>query len=182
MPAVALWTLDVYDLVSDTVIKYGYQYMIEDIRKMMPGQLPLETLNISHMLRSIMVVRGLTVSELADMAGVSKSAMEKYLAGPSSPRAVAIANLSLSLKLSADMLMFGELDPHVEVAYQLAFKAFAKLIEDLKSHEALAAEFATLDPKSKQFSDFVRDLAFERAGQFKRTFNADRRDEHFGIL
>lgn len=149
---------------------------------MIQEQQPLEALDLSYMLRSIMAVRGLTVAQLAEMAGVSKSAMEKYLAGPSSPRAVTIANLSRSLKLSADMLMFGEIDPHVEVAYQLAFKAFANLIEDLKSHESLAAEFSALDPGSKQFSDFVRDLAFERAGQFKRAFNADRRDEHFSIL
>lgn len=142
-------------------------------------QQALETLDLSFMLRTIMAARGLTVSQLAEMAGVSKSAMEKYLSGPSSPRAVTIANLSRELKLSADLLMFGEIDPHVEIAYELAFKAFANLIDDLKNDQALAVEFAQLEPGSKAFADFVRDLAFVRAGLFKRSFNADRRDEHF---
>ena len=51
-----------------------------------------ETLDLSERLRTVMAQYKLSVSELAEHAGVSKSAMEKYLAGPSSPRATAIAS------------------------------------------------------------------------------------------
>ncbi len=150
------------------------------MRKMSTEQHALETLDLSFILRTTMAARGLTVSQLAGMAGVSQSAMEKYLAGPSSPRAVTIANLSWELKLSADLLMFGEIDPHVELAFQLAFKAFANLIEDLKRDPSLAYEFSRHDSDSKEFSEFARDLAFMRAADFRKSFSATRltsRDE-----
>ncbi len=129
-----------------------------------------------------MAARGLTVTQLVRMAGVSRSAMEKYLAGPSSPGAVTIANLSKELNMSADLLMFGNLDPQVESAYQRAFKAFADLIEALECDPIPAPEFRSLKVGSKAFADFARDQAFARAGLFKRSFEAGRRDEHFRIV
>lgn len=42
---------------------------------------PIE-LDISHRLRLLMMNHRLTVGEMAEHARVSKSAMEKYLAGP----------------------------------------------------------------------------------------------------
>lgn len=143
------------------------------------SQQPLEELDLSFVLRTVMAARGLNVQNMADMAGVSKSAMEKYLAGPSSPRAVAIASLAKGLGISADSLMFGEIDPHIERAYELAFREIATLIEDLKSDPVLGPRFAALAPGSEAFAAFVRNLAFERAGQFRRAFNAERRDAHF---
>lgn len=137
-------------------------------------QQPVEKLDLSAMLHTILAARDLTVGELASIAGVSKSAMEKYLAGPSSPRAVAVANLATGLGLSADTILFGEIDPHVEEAYQLAFRAFAELVKDLKADGGLAAKFSANDSDSVAFGDFVRDVAFERAGQFKRALNAPR--------
>ena len=143
---------------------------------MSDSQQPLEELDLSFTLRTIMAARGLTVQNMADMAGVSKSAMEKYLAGPSSPRAVSIASLSKSLGLSADTLLFGEIDQHVERAYQIAFREIASLIEDLKADPILSPQFSRLELGSEAFSAFVRNLAFERAGQLRRQFNAERRD------
>lgn len=142
-------------------------------------QPPLESLDLSIMLRQVMAVRGLSVGDMAELGAVSKSAMEKYLAGPSSPRAVTIANLSRELKLSADTLMFGQLDTHVEVAYRVAFRVIADLLKELKGEPELAGAFASLEPGTEAFADFVRDLTFERAGIFRRAFNAERRDEHF---
>lgn len=146
---------------------------------MSDSQHPISTLDLSFLLRTTMAARGLSVSEMAQMAGVSKSTMEKYLAGPSSPRATAIASLSKALGLSADTLMFGEIDANVELAYQLAFKAFADLLEDLKSDPDLSVEFASLDAGTKAFSDFVRDTAFGQAGLFKSQFNSDRLKTRF---
>lgn len=146
---------------------------------MLGDQQPIKTLDLSFLLRTIMAARDLTVNEMAKMAGVSKSAMEKYLAGPSSPRATVIASLSKALGLSADTIMFGALDPDLERAYQLAFQAFASLIEDLKLNEILAMSFGELTPGTEAFAEFVRNTAFDRAGSFKRAFNAKQRDGLF---
>ena len=140
---------------------------------------PFENLDMSFMLRTIMTARGLTVSDMAEMAGVSKSAMEKYLSGPSSPRAVAIASLSRSLSISADTIMFGEINGQTELAYRLMFQSLAHLIKKLKTDKELSERFASLDAGSEEFADFVRDLAFEQAGLFRREFNQDRHELHF---
>ncbi len=142
-------------------------------------QEPIQVLDMSFVLRTTMAARGLSVAEMAKLAGVSKSAMEKYLSGPSSPRAVAVASLSRALGLSADTIMFGELDGHAELAHQLAFQAFARLLKDLKSDADLSSAFANVSPGTDEFADFVRNVSFERAGQFKREFDGDRREAHF---
>ncbi|RBO54521.1 hypothetical protein DSD19_03825 [Rhodovulum sp. BSW8] len=135
-----------------------------------------ETIDISKTLRSIMAVRRLTVSDMARMAGVSKRAMDNYLAGPSKPRATAIASLAKALELSADTILFGELDVNGEAAYQAAFNTFVKLMRDLKSDPDLSKRFLDFEPGSEAFNDFVMSLAFERAGAFRRQFAATRRE------
>lgn len=163
--------------IRDTVTIYGYLYKNEVSRIVTPEQQPFEALDMSFILRTVMAARSLTASEMASKAGVSKSAMEEYLAGPSSPRAVAVASLSRSSELSADTLMFGEIDKHIEIAYQPAFEAFAQLPKDLKSDPELSDRFTSFDPGTDEFSDFVRNLPFERTGSFKRNFNQNRRYE-----
>lgn len=143
-------------------------------------QQPLEALDISHQLRTIMAARGLTVHDLATMAGVSKSTMEKYLAGPSSPRLVAVASISKALEISLDTIVFGEFDAHVELARQLAFKGFANMLNDLKENPELMERFLGAERHSDEFADFVRNLAYEKSGQFSRSFAAERRDTGFG--
>lgn len=136
----------------------------------------METLDVSYMLRNIMAARNLTVSEMAAMAGVSKSAMEKYLAGPSSPRAVAIASLAKALDISADTILFGEIDANVELAFDHAFKAFVALLNDLKEDEQLLSKFMESEAGSADFSRFSHELAFERAKLFRKAFQANSRD------
>jgi transcriptional regulator with XRE-family HTH domain len=138
----------------------------------------LSEVDISTRLRQIMAVRRMSVSDLAIAAGVSKSAMEKYLAGPSSPRLVTLISLSKALKLSLDMLVYGEIDPHEELLYGIAFQQFTSVISDLKTDPSIAQPFLELDAGSKAFSDFVRDLAYQRAVLTRATFAAERREEH----
>jgi len=138
----------------------------------------LSEVDISTRLRQIMAVRRMSVSDLAIAAGVSKSAMEKYLAGPSSPRLVTLISLSKALKLSLDMLVYGEIDPHEELLYGIAFQQFTSVISDLKTDPSIARPFLELDAGSKAFSDFVRDLAYQRAVLTRATFAAERREEH----
>lgn len=71
-----------------------------------------DLIDLSDRLRQVMRECGMTVAELAEAAGVSKSAMEKYLAGPSSPRAQVIARLCLKTGVTADWLLLGHDDPY----------------------------------------------------------------------
>jgi transcriptional regulator with XRE-family HTH domain len=112
------------------------------------SQPPMEYLDLSVILRQIMAVRRLSVSDMAKAAGVSKSAMEKYIAGPSSPRLVAIAALSRALGLSLDQIVFGEIDADEEMVYRIAFREMDTLILDLKSDEDLKEKRSPITPVS----------------------------------
>ena len=76
----------------------------------------------------------MSVSELATIAGVSKSAMEKYLAGPSSPRAVALVNISNALKVSLDWLIAGQTTHDVQVEYVALTSTARHVILDYTKH------------------------------------------------
>jgi transcriptional regulator with XRE-family HTH domain len=165
--------------LQDTVFIYGFKLLIEVKQMETAKQEALVDVDISSILRQIMAVRRLSVSDLASAAGVSKSAMEKYLAGPSSPRLVALVSLSKALKLSLDRLVFGEIDVDEELIYGIAFQHFWSLITDLKTDPALSKEFASLDAASPEFSDFTRNLAYSRAVSTRATFRENRRDAHF---
>jgi transcriptional regulator with XRE-family HTH domain len=120
-------------------------------------------LDISSRLRVLMAEDKLTVGELAAAAGVSKSAMEKYLAGPSSPRATAIASLCANLGLSVEWLLFGYADNDRVRIRNLGFGALFQLMQDLKTPGDLRDAFERAKLGSKEFSLFAVDLASERA-------------------
>ncbi|MBL3570922.1 hypothetical protein BV509_11120 [Rhodovulum sulfidophilum] len=142
-------------------------------------QEPYTLLDLSPVLRSIMAARGLSVADMARMAGVSKSAMEKYLAGPSSPRAVAVASLARALNISTDALVFGEFYEMTEkAAHRAAVDGFIKLLRDLKSDPELSRTFAELEPGSDALSDFTMRVALDRADDVHRQFVG----RHFRIL
>jgi len=73
---------------------------------MQGDQAKTENLDISERLRFLMSQHKLTVAELASRAGVSKSAMEKYLAGPSSPRATTVVTICKQFGVTSDWLLF----------------------------------------------------------------------------
>lgn len=133
-------------------------------------QAPLEVVDISINLRMIMAARNLTVGDMAAMAGVSKSAMEKYLSGPSSPRATAIASLSNALDIRADFILFGEFDIDQNLLLSHAQGAFSGLLEILKQPGEVADRFASLKLGTDEWRDFVRNLAYERAWRFRSGF------------
>ena len=110
------------------------------------------------------------------------------MAGPGSPPAVAIASLSRSLGISTDTLLLGDLDARIDLActfafaFAFAFDASARRLKDIKADAELAAAFAGCTLGSDTFADFVRNVAFDRVGGFRRAFNAARRDQHPGNL
>jgi transcriptional regulator with XRE-family HTH domain len=126
-------------------------------------QVAFDDLDLSDRLRLVMTVEKLTVSELAQAAGVSKSAMEKYLAGPSSPRATAIASLCANLGLSVEWLMFGYSDNDRLRIRDLAVGTLFQLLQDLKTKPELRSEFDRLEAGSREFTTFALSVASERA-------------------
>ena len=135
-----------------------------------------EELDISVRLRMLMASEKLTVAELAAMAGVSKSAMEKYLAGPSSPRATAVASLAANLGLSLEWLLFGYSESDRVRIRNLSMSAMFQLLHDLKSPGEVRESFNALEVGSKEFNTFAIDLATDRAEDLgERLWNARKR-------
>lgn len=126
-------------------------------------QVTFETLDLSDQLRMVMATERLTVTQMAEAAGVSKSAMEKYLAGPSSPRATAIAALCTNLGLSLEWLLFGYSDNDWRRVRDTAFMSFMNILQDIKQDPQTAARFATMDAGSKEFMNFAIEVATSRA-------------------
>lgn len=126
-------------------------------------QVVFQELDISAQLRLIIATERLTVTELAAAAGVSKSAMEKYLAGPSSPRATSVASLCANLGLSIEWLLFGYSDnDRVRVRNQVLF-AIDGLMRDLKQAGPLKDSFDKLDVGGKEFATFALTVASDIA-------------------
>jgi transcriptional regulator with XRE-family HTH domain len=94
----------------------------------------IQNIDLSTRLRELMLSHKMSVSELATIAGVSKSAMEKYLAGPSSPRAVALVNISNALKISLDWLIAGQTTHDVQVEYVALTSTARHVILDYTKH------------------------------------------------
>lgn len=124
----------------------------------------LSQLDLSKRLRELMLNHDLTVAQLAEIGGISKSAMEKYLAGPSSPRAVTLANICTALSVSPSWLMFG-VSENDEVAEMSAFTtsvlaASAELLLTIKSDQELLDAFANEEPTSDPWRVFRADLPY----------------------
>lgn len=116
-------------------------------------------IDLSDRLRVVMSIHELTVAELAAAAGVSKSAMEKYLAGPSSPRAATIVALCRAFGLSANWLLFGHVDLDGGRIRRDAEYVVYGLLEDLKKEGALRDRFNSLEMGGENWRWFIRELA-----------------------
>ena len=137
-------------------------------------QVTFEEIDLSGRLRLLMVTEKMTVSELAVAAGVSKSAMEKYLAGPSSPRATALASLAANLGLSLEWLFFGYSDNDRRRARDLAMRALFQVMQDIKQPGPFRDEFERLQFGSRDFMNFALGVATERAEEVGAKLWAER--------
>ncbi len=126
-------------------------------------QVVFRDLDISERLRMVMVTDKLTVSQLADAAGVSKSAMEKYIAGPSSPRATSLASLCANLGIGLEWLVFGPADNDYLRVRGYVFSELFQLMHDLREEGHLRSRFESCDPGSREFRQFATDEATKRA-------------------
>lgn len=107
----------------------------------------------------------ITVSELAANAGVSKSAMEKYLAGPSSPRATAIASLCVALEVNAHWLLFGEPDNDLTIIRRAVEEVVVALLSEMKQDTALADDFLREEFGTTSWRMFTWETGNTRAGE-----------------
>ncbi len=136
-------------------------------------QVIFHDLDLSSRLRYLMTAEKLTVSELAVAAGVSKSAMEKYLAGPSSPRATALASLAANLGLSLEWLFFGYADNDRLRIRDYAVNAIIQAMQEIKQPGALRDQFERLEFGSREYATFSFDFAGELAEQLgEKLWNA----------
>lgn len=133
-----------------------------------------ETLDISERLRVIMSSYKLSVADLAGHAGVSKSTMEKYLAGPSSPRATALASLCASLQVNAEWLIFGHADDDIRRIQQIGTHSITALLQEIKQPGPLKDEFEAHELGSSEWRLFSLNLGAERAHELASLVN-DRR-------
>lgn len=130
-------------------------------------QEPLEKVDVSKNLRLLMAQRNLTVMELAKLAGVSKSAMEKYLAGPSSPKATAIASIARALEVDAGYILFGKFDMDREAILSAAQGVVSNLLEELHGASEIGKQFRELSPGSQEANHSLWGLAFEKAREIR---------------
>lgn len=131
-------------------------------------QAPFETLDLSERLRFVMMAYKLTVAELAQAAGVSKSAMEKYLAGPSSPRATAIASLCAGLGINSEWLLFGQADDDLRRVRDVGIHAIVALLQELKQPGSLSEAFSAAQLGTEKWRYFVLEVGTERAQELSK--------------
>ncbi len=157
---------------------YGSGDMADD-------QAAIKDIDISERLRFLMARHRITVSEMAANAGVSKSAMEKYLAGPSSPRATAIASLCVALEVNAHWLLFGEPDNDLSIIQRAVEEVVVALLNELKQDTALADDFLREIFGTTSWRMFTWDTGNTRAGEaiqmITRTRQKDIEDAASGL-
>ncbi|MGB0662052.1 MAG: helix-turn-helix domain-containing protein [Mangrovicoccus sp.] len=136
-----------------------------------------DRIDISSQLRDLQRTKKITVAEMAQTAGVSKSTMEKYLAGPSSPGAVPIAKLCAEYGLSADWMITGRKPAIFRMSSSAFFTQLVGLMDLLKRCEELGQQFSSLSLGSKEWTSFVTNTAteqaFEAAVQLERNFECE---------
>jgi transcriptional regulator with XRE-family HTH domain len=71
--------------------------------------------------------RRLTQNALADMIGIHVTQLRRYEAGTSQPTLDVLRKLAQSLRVSADVLVFGEGERGPDDDFRLQFEAIAKL-------------------------------------------------------
>ena len=123
----------------------------------------------------IMVTHRLSVSDLASAARVSKSAMEKYLAGPSSPRATSIVALCRELGVDSEWLLFGKPDEELFNIRRSAIYVVGKLLNELKRGSAGREIFDSLRPDSSEFEAWAREVSDRCGVEIAAFFAADRK-------
>lgn len=139
---------------------------------MQEGNVTFEALDLSERLRFLMVSYKLSVAQMASAAGVSKSAMEKYLSGPSSPRATSVAALCVNLGINAEWLLFGEADEDLTRVRDFSMSAFMSLIKDMS--EAQSQDEPPIDLSDPQQRTLALGLASDRAQQLQSAIADDR--------
>lgn len=134
-----------------------------------------DTLDLSERLRLLMVTHKLSVSDLARAARVSKSAMEKYLSGPSSPRAISIVALCRELGVDSEWLLFGKSDEEIYNIRRSVVYVVGKLLENLKRDGQMREQFEKLTAGTSEFDMWSLEVSDRCGLEVGAFFVADRK-------
>ena len=143
-----------------------------------------DDLDISESLRALMQQHKLTVAEMAERCGVSKSAMEKYLAGTSSPRAGIIQKICIEFGVEADWILFGYSigSSFSSVLLSSAYASFQSILNELKQKSSLSEEFEKIEWGSSHWRNFLLNVATERANEIQADVSARLYKERQGAM
>lgn len=123
----------------------------------------ISEIDVSDRLRLLMRDHKLTVWDMAKLAGVSKSTMEKYLAGPSSPRATALYAICEKLGVNAHWLLFGLPDDDLRIIHTVVEDVLVDLLNELKQGGEIADPFARYSFGTSDWRLFTYELSDQRA-------------------
>jgi transcriptional regulator with XRE-family HTH domain len=92
----------------------------------------LSTMDFAHRLATLRKERGISQPEMAKRIGVHVTQVRRYEAGTSQPTLEIIRQMSKTLGVSADVLIFSEEDRTPDAALRDQFAAIATLDDDEK--------------------------------------------------
>ena len=98
--------------------------------------------NIGERIATLMAKEKLSQKELAIMAGVTESALSRYLNNERQPKAEILANIATALNTTSDHLITGKSD---ETDFSEIYRFVARGVQDLDKDEQLKLMRLLLD-------------------------------------
>lgn len=87
----------------------------------------IDPMSFADRLTTARKAHGLTQQGLADLAGIHMMQVHRYESGGSLPSLEVLKKLSLALRVSADQLLFGEMELDPDTELRLQFEAVSRL-------------------------------------------------------
>lgn len=145
--------------------KYGMPQQEKVARTVAGKQAHDDTIDLAPQLRELMQRHKLTVSQLAERVGVSKSAMEKSLAGPGSPRASTIRAMAAEFNVRADWRLFGYANLLPVILPGSPYGSFQALLQEMKQPGPVSEAFEGAEWGAREWRNSVSSLAQDRSNE-----------------
>ncbi len=116
----------------------------------------LTTMDFPDRLATLRKDRGLTQQALADAIGVHVTQLRRYEAGTSQPTLDVLRKLAVTLRVSADLLLFDEDERGPDDDLRLQFEAVSQLGDDEKEVVRSVLEGLLLKNQAKRIAQLGR--------------------------